>query len=149
MNVIVKVFLLSMTPIGECRVSIPFGIYNGLSPFEAFVISFLGNTLMGILIYWAIDLLKNIILNRDPFKNPYEKFVKSKLNKLKIYSLGVTFSLAIFIGMPPPGTGAFTGAILSKVLGLNFKQAFLAISSGVFIASTIVTFLTLSSKAVF
>jgi uncharacterized membrane protein len=138
-----------MIPVGECRASIPYGIYSGLSPLEAFITSFLGNTLMGILVYWVIDFLENIILNREPFKTYYEKFARHKLNKLKIYSLGITFSLAVFIAIPLPGTGAFTGAILGRVLGLNFRQAFGAISSGVFIASIIVTFLTLSSKIVF
>lgn len=147
-NLILKVFLLSMTPIGECRVSIPYGIYNGLSPLESFIISFIGNTLMGIIIYSIIDLLRKYILSKDPLKGYYDRFIRNKLKKLKVYSLGIVFSLVVFIAIPLPGTGAFTGAILARFLGLSLKEAIISITSGVFIASTIVTLLTLSSKAI-
>ncbi len=137
-----------MTPIGECRVSIPYGIYNGLSPLESFIISFIGNTLMGIIIYSIIDLLRKYILSKDPLKGYYDRFIRNKLKKLKVYSLGIVFSLVVFIAIPLPGTGAFTGAILARFLGLSLKEAIISITSGVFIASTIVTLLTLSSKAI-
>lgn len=144
-----KVFLLSMTPIGECRASIPYGIYNGLSPFESFLISFLGNTIMGVIIYSTIDIISKYLLSKQPFKNYYERFIKSKLKKLKVYNYGLVFSLTIFIATPLPGTGAFTGGILAKVLGFTIKEAILTICLGVLGASIIVTFLTLSSTLIF
>lgn len=148
-KLILKVFLLSMTPIGECRVSIPYGIYNGLSLFETFIISFLGNTLMGIIVYSSINIVSKYILNKDPLKKYYDRFVKNKLKKLKIYHYGLVFSLTIFIATPLPGTGAFTGGILAKVLGFTLKEAIITISLGVLGASIIVTFLTLSSILIF
>uniref|UniRef100_A0A7C3MIL7 Ligand-binding protein SH3 n=1 Tax=Dictyoglomus thermophilum TaxID=14 RepID=A0A7C3MIL7_DICTH len=149
LKLIIKVFLLSITPIGECRVSIPYGIYNGLSPWETFLISFLGNTLMGIAIYFTIDFISRALLSREPLKSYYERFLKRKLRKLKIYPSGLVFSLVIFIGIPLPGTGAFTGAILARVLGLNFKEAFFTITLGVIFASCIVSMLTLFSNIIF
>jgi len=149
LKLILKVFILSITPIGECRISIPYGIYNGLSPWESFLISFLGNTLMGVAVYFTIDFISRALTSREPLKSYYERFLKSKLRKLKIYPSGLIFSLAIFIGIPLPGTGAFTGAILARVLGLNFKEAFFAITTGVIFASCIVTILTLFSDIVF
>lgn len=147
-ELLLKVFLLSMTPVGECRVSIPYGIYNGLSPTESFIVSFIGNTLMGIIIYYTIDLIRRYIFSKDPLNKYYKKFVKNKLKRLKVYSLGIVFSLAVFIAIPLPGTGAFTGAILARILGLNLKEAIISIISGVFTASLIVTILTISSKAI-
>lgn len=149
MKLLLEVFLLSMIPVGECRASIPYGIYKGLSLPEVFLASFLGNTLMGVLVYTGIDFLGKILLHRDPFKKYYEGFVKNKLNKLKIYPSGIVFSILVFISIPLPGTGAFTGAILARVLGLTLKQSFIAISFGVFIASLIVTLITLSSQIIF
>ncbi|PNV80128.1 MAG: ligand-binding protein SH3 [Dictyoglomus turgidum] len=148
-SLIFKVFLLSMTPVGECRISIPYGIYNGLSPLESFIISFLGNTLMGIIIYNIINWIGKYILSREPLKGYYDSFVRNKLKRLRIYSLGIVFSLAVFVAIPLPGTGAFTGAILARFLGLSLKEAIISITSGVLIASTIVTLLTLSSKVIF
>lgn len=149
LELIWKVFLLSMTPIGECRVSIPYGIYNGLSPIETFILSLLGNSFMGIFIYLTINFLSKNLLNKKPLKIYYSKFVNNKLRKLKIYPKGLVFSLVIFIAIPLPGTGAFTGAILSRILGLNLKEALLTILFGVSIASSIITFLTLSSTLIF
>ncbi|ACK41670.1 MULTISPECIES: COG2426 family protein [Dictyoglomus] len=148
-SLIFKVFLLSMTPVGECRISIPYGIYNGLSPLESFIISFLGNTLMGIIIYNIINWIGKYILSKEPLKGYYDSFVRNKLKRLRIYSLGIVFSLAVFVAIPLPGTGAFTGAILARFLGLSLKEAIISITSGVLIASTIVTLLTLSSKVIF
>ncbi|MGC9002325.1 MAG: COG2426 family protein [Dictyoglomus sp.] len=148
-SLIFKVFLLSMTPVGECRISIPYGIYNGLSPLESFIISFLGNTLMGIIIYNIINWIEKYILSKEPLKGYYDSFVRNKLKRLRIYSLGIVFSLAVFVAIPLPGTGAFTGAILARFLGLSLKEAIISITSGVLIASTIVTLLTLSSKVIF
>jgi len=138
-----------MTPVGECRISIPYGIYNGLSPLESFIISFLGNTLMGIIIYNIINWIGKYILSKEPLKGYYDSFVRNKLKRLRIYSLGIVFSLAVFVAIPLPGTGAFTGAILARFLGLSLKEAIISITSGVLIASTIVTLLTLSSKVIF
>jgi uncharacterized membrane protein len=148
-SLIFKVFLLSMTPVGECRISIPYGIYNGLSPLESFIISFLGNTLMGIIIYNIINWIGKYILSKKTLKGYYDSFVRNKLKRLRIYSLGIVFSLAVFVAIPLPGTGAFTGAILARFLGLSLKEAIISITSGVLIASTIVTLLTLSSKVIF
>ncbi|MGB9788309.1 MAG: COG2426 family protein [Dictyoglomus turgidum] len=148
-SLIFKVFLLSMTPVGECRISIPYGIYNGLSPLESFIISFLGNTLMGIIIYNIINWIGKYILSKETLKGYYDSFVRNKLKRLRIYSLGIVFSLAVFVAIPLPGTGAFTGAILARFLGLSLKEAIISITSGVLIASTIVTLLTLSSKVIF
>ncbi len=145
MSLAIKVFLLSMTPVGECRISIPYGIYSGLSPFESFLISFLGNTLMGLIIYSTIDFISRILLNKEPLRSYYNRFIYKKLKKLKIHSLGITLSLLLFIATPLPGTGAFTGAILARVLGFSMKEAFTVIGFGVLFASLIVTFITLSS----
>lgn len=149
MKLLLEVFILSMIPIGECRVSIPYGIYNGLSIAEVILTSFLGNSLMGILIYRSIDFISNILLHKEPFKKYYEEFIRNKLKRLKIYSLGIVFSILVFISIPLPGTGAFTGAILARILGLSFKQASIAITFGVFFASIMVTVITLSSKIIF
>ncbi len=149
LELIWKVFLLSMTPIGECRASIPYGIYNGLSPMETFILSLFGNSLMGILIYLSINFLSKNILNKEPLKTYYSKFINNKLRKLKIYHKSLFFSLIIFIAIPLPGTGAFTGAILSRILGLSFRETLLTISLGVSIASLIIIFLTLSSTLIF
>ncbi|MGC8869722.1 MAG: COG2426 family protein [Brevinematia bacterium] len=139
-----KVFLLSMTPVGECRVSIPFGISQELPLWEVALFSILGNTLIGLLTFYLLNILENNLLKREPFKSWYERYLKRALKRFRKHSLGLPLSLAIFIAIPLPGTGAFTGAFLAKFFRLDRKEVFFAISLGVSIASLIVSILTSS-----
>jgi len=147
-SLLIKVFLVSMTPIGECRASIPFGLAQGLPLWEVLLISISGNTLMGISLFYLLSILENNLLKREPFKSWHEKYLKRALNRFKEHSFGLLLSLTIFIAIPLPGTGAFTGAFLAKFFKFSGIEAFLSIFLGVSGASIIVSLLTNSVMAV-
>ena len=138
------VFIISVCPILECRL----GMFTAIvllqmNPFVGFIISFLGNILpipfILLLINWIFDLLKKV-----PGINKFVYWLEDKTLKKrdKIDKYGI-WGLLIFVAIPLPGTGGWTGALLALLLFLDWKKSFFVISLGVFIAGLIMTVLSL------
>lgn len=138
------VFIISVCPILECRL----GMFTAIvllrmNPFAGFIISFLGNILpipfILLLINWIFDVLKKV-----PGINKLVYWLEAKTLKKrdKIDKYGV-WGLLIFVAIPLPGTGGWTGALLASLLHLDKKKSFFVISIGVFIAGLIITVLSL------
>ncbi len=123
-NPYIATFLLSMMPVFEIRLAIPFGInasywLSPLSPTVALLISFLGSTLSTAII---LQLLKLIKIKKD-IKLKYENQY---------------FALSAFTAIPLPLTGAYSASIISRVLKLSFLKSLIAISIGNLIAGLII-----------
>ena len=138
------VFIISVCPILECRL----GMFTAIvllqmNPFVGFIISFLGNILpipfILLLINWIFDLLKKV-----PGINKFVYCLEDKTLKKRdqIDKYGI-WGLLIFVAIPLPGTGGWTGALLASLLHLDKKKSFFVISLGVFIAGLIMTVLSL------
>jgi len=139
------VFFCSMLPIIELRGSIPLGAALGLPWYTNYIVSAFGNLIpvpfILLLINKIIDWMKTtklfsrfaLWLERKAEKN------RSKLEK------GIFIGLMLFVAIPIPGTGAWTGALLASLAGVKFKKSMLAIAIGVLIAGVI---MTLASYAV-
>lgn len=143
------VFIISVMPVLECRL----GMFTAIvllkmNPFLGFVISFLGNILpipfILLLINWIFDLLKKV-----PGINKAIYWLENKTLKKrdKIDKYGI-WGLLIFVAIPLPGTGGWTGALLASLLHLDRKKSFFVICLGVFIAGLIMTILSLIFGAV-
>lgn len=138
------VFIISVCPILECRL----GMFTAIvllemNPFVGFIISFLGNILpipfILLLINWIFKVLKKVPgINKAIFW--LEKKTMQKRDKIDKYGI---WGLLIFVAIPLPGTGGWTGALLASLLELDKKKSFLIISLGVFIAGLIITVLSL------
>jgi uncharacterized membrane protein len=118
------------------------GILN-MNPFLGFIISFIGNILpipfILLLINEIFVLLKKIPGVKKPIIWLEEKTLK-KRDKIDKYGI---WGLLIFVAIPLPGTGAWTGALLASLLHLDRKKSFGVICIGVFIAGLIITVLSL------
>lgn len=143
------IFLISMLPIWELRGSIPLAlhVYN-LSPLSAFFWSFAGNFLVGILLVYLLDPIVNIVIERiKPIKKIYDYFAervyKKHRKKVELYA-----ELAIFfiVALPLPGTGAWTGALASRVFRLNKLWSILSIGLGLIACGIIVLALSTSAN---
>ena len=138
------VFIISVCPILECRL----GMFTAIvllemNPFVGFIISFLGNILpipfILLLINWIFKVLKKVPgINKAIFW--LENKTMQKRDKIDKYGI---WWLLIFVAIPLPGTGGWTGALLASLLELDKKKSFLVISLGVFIAGLIITVLSL------
>ncbi len=143
------VFIISLFPILECRLGMFTAIVLlNMNPFAGFIISFLGNILpipfILLLINWIFELFKKIPGLKNIVFRLEEKTLK-KRDKIDKYGI---WGLLIFVAIPLPGTGGWTGALLASLLHLDKKKSFGVISVGVFIAGLIITILSLIFGAV-
>lgn len=136
-----------MLPIGELRVAIPVGMTVYDLPFwSAFLWSFIGNIIPIFFVIWGLDLLINkSAVHRIYFLNKFFNwlFERTRKKHTKSFERWQNLALVVFVAIPLPGTGAWTGALIAYVFGIPLKRAFPAIALGVLIAGTIVTLITL------
>jgi len=146
MSHLLAVFLYSMTPLGELRVSIPLGILHyHLNPFSVFFVSILGNLIPPIFIFYFFEKLSSYLSKKSNFfKTFFSWWInKAQRNKKNIIKSKIKIlSLVIFVGIPLPFTGAWTGTLIAILAGFNFKETIIALITGVFMAGIIVLFLT-------
>ena len=133
------VFFCSMVPLIELRGSILIGAGLGLPWYSAFIISVIGNILPVPFILLFIRRILAWMHTTKHFHKVAEWLEKKAHNKsdkvLRYTSLG----LVIFVGLPLPGTGAWTGALIAALLDMRMKYSLPAIALGVVIAGFIVT----------
>ncbi len=133
------IFVISMLPIVELRGAIPVGAAMGMGIVETFLISVIGNLLpVPFIILLARPLFTLLKKTRllSPLVDKIETRTMAKADKvMKNAALG----LFLFVAIPLPGTGAWTGALLAALLNMRFKYALPSIVCGVIVAGIIVT----------
>lgn len=135
------VFLISMVPIVELRGAIPFGIGMGLDMVPVYVVSIIGNMLPVPFIY----LFARRVLEWGSDKKYIGKWFSWMLGKgekagQKVQGrrgVGIYLALMLFVGIPLPGTGAWTGTLAASILDLDFKKSSVSIMGGVLLAGII------------
>lgn len=136
------VFLISMVPLIELRGAIPVAMTMGLDMVWAYVICVIGNMLPVPFIYFFAR--KVLIWGAD--KKYIGKFFTFCLEKgekagRKLVETtgrgGLFFALMLFVGIPLPGTGAWTGALGASFLNMGFKSTVASVSLGLVIAGVI------------
>ena len=140
---------MSMLPISELRLSIPYGIISTeLTVFNVVVLSIIGNISIGLLIIYLIGPIMYLLKYNRFFKYKKEYiFSKTRTRGKIVYRLKF-LGLLLFVSIPLPLTGVWTGSLASYLFGLSKKHSIVAISLGVFISSSIVTTITLIAKEV-
>ena len=119
---LIATFVISMLPIVELRGGLPYGVGFGLKPLEAFIAALLGNLLP---IPFLLLLLEGFLKWLKKRKGIFTKFALWLENKAyknqKTIEKYAAFGLFVLVAIPLPGTGAWTGAIVATVLGMNKK----------------------------
>ena len=140
----VMTMLVSMLPVVELRGGIPFGAAMGLSVPLAALASVIGNMLpIPVLIMFTsrvFQWLKRKIPKLNKIIVALENRAESKRSMVEKYRF---WGLLILVAIPLPGTGAWTGALVAAVMGMNLKKSLPAIFFGVIAAAIIVSLLTL------
>ena len=138
----IMVFFISMVPLIELRGAIPYSQVMGLPLLESYIIAIIGNMLPVPIIYlfarkvleWGAD--KPVIGGfftwcLEKGKHGGEK-LQAKAGK------GLFIALLLFVGIPLPGTGAWTGTLAASLLDIDFKSSILAVMGGVLLAGVII-----------
>jgi len=133
--------LATILPISELRGGIPLGISLGLNPWFTFFIAVIANALIFFPVFFALRLFYDKLLSRIPLFNKYLESLR-KRGKPKVDKHGF-WGLALFVAVPLPLTGAYTGTILAWLLGMDWRKAFPAVGLGVTGAGIVVLLLTL------
>jgi len=143
-NKIAYMVFITMLPFLELRASIPYGINVLRMPWPTvFIVCIIANILIGVLIYFLLDKFVHFFLKYKIFSVPYNKIVvKTQKNIQKSVDKYGELGVALFIGVPLPGSGVYSGALGAYVIGLNFKKFIIADIIGVLIAGTIVTIIS-------
>ena len=135
------VFLVSMVPIIELRGAIPYGVGFGLPLWLTYIIAIVGNMLPVPLIYFFAR--KVLEWGRDkPVIGKFFTFCLEKGHKggqklQQKAGRGLFWALMLFVAIPLPGTGAWTGTLAASLLDMDFKKSSLAVMLGVLIAGVI------------
>ena len=149
---ILIIFLSAIAPISEIRGAIPLGILVYDFPiWLVFIVAIIGNLIPVVLILWYLETVSNFLREKSCF---FEKFFswlfeytrKKHHKKVEKYA---SWGLLIFVAIPLPFTGAWSGALTAFVFGIEKKKALAIISLGVLIAGIIVTLTTLGIKSLF
>lgn len=135
------VFFCSMLPVIELRGAIPMAFALGLPWWQAYLISVLGNLLPVPFILLLINLvIKWMLSSKVTFFNKIANFLLKKVEKnrerIEKYSF---WGLFLFVAIPLPMTGAWTGSLVAAVVGVKPLKAFLSALLGVLLAGVIVT----------
>lgn len=135
------VFLISMVPLIELRGAIPYSAVMGLPLIQSYLIAIIGNMLPVPVIY----LFARKVLEWGTDKPVIGGFFtwcleKGKRGGDKLQAKagrGLFIALLLFVGIPIPGTGAWTGTLAASLLDVDFKSSILAVMGGVILAGII------------
>ncbi len=138
------VVIISMIPVVELRGSIPVAILLFNIPWlEAAVLSIIGNMIPVPFLLLLIDWFLGLISKVKPGRKFTEWLFTRTRRKGKSIEKYEEIGLVIFVGIPLPGTGGWTGALAANIFGLRFWRSMFFILLGVIMAAIIVTVLSL------
>ncbi|MDO4939538.1 MAG: small multi-drug export protein [Lachnospiraceae bacterium] len=133
------VFIISLMPILELRGGLIAASLLKMDPVESYIISIIGNIIpVPFILLFINKILEWMRNSKIGFINSFANWLYKKVDKSKdsIEKYGF-WGLVLFVGIPLPGTGAWTGCLIASVLNMDRKKAFLATMLGVFMASII------------
>ncbi|MEA1910526.1 MAG: small multi-drug export protein [Spirochaetota bacterium] len=134
---------LSLLPISELRGAVPYAIANGLSPMFTWFYCVLLNAAVGPLVFIFLSTFHKFLIRFSWYERLFERFVEKTRHKIegKVKKYGY-LGITLFVAIPLPITGAYTGTLGSWILGLEPKKTFLSVLIGVMISGTIVLTIT-------
>ncbi len=137
-------FLWSISPFGEAKVGIPFGMWKGLNIYMVFLICFGANVLVFPIMSFFLESVNKYLLRWNFYKKAAlyvaRKAKTGSGDKIKKYGF---WGLIFFVMIPLPGTGVYAGSIASYLFKIEKQKAFIANTVGIFFSSVIVWVMTL------
>ncbi|WP_343229679.1 small multi-drug export protein [Pseudoflavonifractor sp. An85] len=146
----VLTLLVSMVPVIELRGGIPFGVAAGLPVWAAYLAAVIGNL---IPVPFIVVYIRRIFMFMRQHMPRLNSLVDKMEQKAHLKSASVLkyqyLGLAIFVAIPLPGTGAWTGALVAAFLDMRLNRAMPSIAGGVLSAGLIISILSYGVKSLF
>ncbi|MFQ6054459.1 MAG: COG2426 family protein [Methanosarcinales archaeon] len=140
-----SVLIFAMLPISELRGAIPIAISFGIDPITTYFLAVIGNIIPVIPLLLFLDPVSNYLRRYNIWNRFFTwLFTRTHRNHSERFEKYGTIALTIFVAIPLPVTGAWTGCAAAFVFGIKFKHALPAIILGVMIAGVIVTVITVT-----
>lgn len=136
MDAFLSVAITTLLPIAELRGGIPIGVALNLSPWILFPLVIILNTLIFFPVYFVFDWLYERLEHVEWIRRKKDNIHAKGSRYVERYGI---IGLALFVSIPLPFTGVYTGSIAARLLGLDWKRSLLAMFIGVFIATGIVS----------
>ncbi|MCK4521896.1 MAG: small multi-drug export protein [Nanoarchaeota archaeon] len=133
--------LASLLPISELRGGIPIAIANNIKPVVAYTVCVFFNILVIPIVFFFLDYIHKYLVQIRFYRNTFNSHLERNIKKIEKH-MGTKWEfivLMLFVGIPLPITGAYTGTLLAWFFKINRKKAYVALSLGVLIAGIIVS----------
>jgi uncharacterized membrane protein len=143
--------LWSISPLGEAKVGIPYGLLNGVNIYLVLVVCFLANVMVFPIMMFFLNTVNKYLLRWHLYKKG-ALFIARRAktgsgDQIRKYGF---YGLIFFVMLPVPGTGVYAGSIASYLFKIERKKAFVANTIGIFLSSVIIwvtTLLTMKGMA--
>lgn len=142
MPVALRTLLIAMIPIAELRGAIPAAVIAwGMSWWEAYIWAVIGNMIPIFFILWLLEPVSDWLMQRSRIMERFFGwlFARTRRRISPSYEKWKDLALVLFVAVPLPITGAWTGAVAAFILGIPYLRSLLLIFCGVLIAGVIVT----------
>lgn len=142
-----QVFILSLVPVTGLKAAIPYGIVRGLAPLEAVFLAVFSEILLIIILLLGLPVLAYILCAFSWTRCWYDKLVGRVQKHRDVVDRYGPWGLFLFVAIPFPGSGAWSGALLAFVLGLPFWRSAVPLTVGLVVSGVIVVAASLGLKA--
>ncbi len=141
-----SVFLVSTLPVAELRGGIPLGVTFHLPLWKTFLLSFLGNLVPVIPLLLFLEPVAEKFRRFRLWRKFFDWLFERTRRRARLVEKYEAIGLAIFVGIPLPMTGAWTGSIAAVIFKIRFRYALVSIIMGVIMAGIIVSLLSYGGK---
>lgn len=142
-------FMLAVLPLSELRGAIPFGMAAGISLKKVLTIAIIGNLIPVIPMLFLLEPVSEYLRRFFLFKKFFDWLFERTRERANLIERYESIGLFLFVAVPLPLTGAWTGCIAASLFKIRFRYALLAIAAGVLLAAFIVTVVCLIGKGIF
>jgi uncharacterized membrane protein len=140
---------LSMAPIAELRGGLPYALSQGAAPGIAYAVAVAANLAVVPLILVGLGWAERVFRRWEPTRRLIDALFKRTRRKGRLVERLGSVGLILLVAIPLPGTGAWTGAVASVLLGIPFRRALGLIAMGVLTAGLLVLLASLGAFSLF
>lgn len=142
------ILILAMLPISELRGAIPVGLAMGVGLPQTVAIAIIGNLIPVPLLLLFLEPVSRALRRFRPWRRFFEWLFERTKKRAEVVERYEALGLALFVAIPLPVTGAWTGSVAASLFKIRFRYAFASIILGVLMAACVVTLICLGGREI-